>query len=144
MSLVNIVSRIRPIPILPQPPSLVDLRQAVIDTYKLHIKWTVRHEAAPKRVRTLPTCVNDAETRDSRLRSSWVFMLDDGIHVMVSDVDDHIKLRRLDTGQVVWKSYLDISSICCLDYTLYEGDIIVIYNVYSDEYVCLSNSTYFY
>jgi len=95
-------------------------------------------------VRTLPTCVNDPETRDSRLRSSWVFMLDDGIHVMVSDVDDHITLRRLDTGQVVWEFYLDIASICCLDYTLYEGDIVVIYNVYSDEYVCLSNRAYFY
>ena len=63
-----------------------------------------------------------------------MLMLDDGIHVMVSDVDDHVQLRRLDTGEVVWKSHLDITSICCHDYILYEGDITVIY-VYCNVYV---------
>jgi hypothetical protein len=142
VSLIDTISKIRPTPILSQQPSLIELRQAVIGTYRLHIKWTIKSEATPERVRILPACVNNPGTGASRSRASWVLMLDDGIHVIIFDLDDHIKLRRLDTGEVVWESYLDIASIHSLDYTLFEGDIIIILNVYCDEYVCLSHSAY--
>jgi len=53
-------------------------------------------------------------------------MLNDGVHVVHSDVDSGVKLRPLDTGDVVWESHLKSRA---LDYAFYEDDIIFIFDL---------------
>lgn len=48
---------------------------------------------------------------------------------MNSDVDEWVKLRRLDTGEVVWQPHLKAGALGCLDYALYKGYIIIIFDV---------------
>ena len=62
-------------------------------------------------------------------------MLDDGTHVMHSDIDERVKLRRLDTGEIVWESHLNAGGLGCLDYAFYRDDIILIFDVRVHQYV---------
>ena len=62
-------------------------------------------------------------------------MLADGVHVVYSDIDGRFKLRRIDTGEVVWEFHLKSGSLGGLDYTFYEEDIILMFGVPGGEYV---------
>ena len=130
ISLLDTVKELRPTPALPDTPSIQELREAVIVTYKLHIKWDIKRNATPSRSYRLDARLESpAENEAFRELFSWTVMLDDGKHVMNSDVDERVKLRRLDTGEVVWQSHLKAGALGCLDYALYEGDIILIFDV---------------
>jgi hypothetical protein len=132
--LLDRISMLRPVPVVPVQPSLADIRQAVIRSYKLHLKWTIRHDSTPTRVYTLPsrrTLPVDQEIEGSR--SSWTLAIDDGLHVLQYDSDRTVNLRLLTTGEIVWQWFLDTSWIICLDYTLHQGDIILILHILVDE-----------
>jgi hypothetical protein len=130
ISLLDTLKELRPTPELPETPSLHDLRGAVIVTYKLHIKWDIKRRANPSRSYKLDARLESlAPDETFRELLSWTVMLDDGKHVMNSDVDEMVKLRRLDTGEVVWQWHLKAGALGCLDYALYKGDIILIFDV---------------
>ena len=136
ISLLDTLKELRPAPALPVPPSLQDLREAVVITYKLYIKWDIRRNTNPSRSYKLDARLEfPAEDTEFRELLSWTVMLDDGKHVMNSDVDERVKLRRLDTGEVVWQSRLKAGALGCLDYALYKGDIILIFDVPVDRCV---------
>jgi len=136
ISLLDTLKELRPIPALPDTPSIQELREAVIVTYKLHIKWDIKRNANPSRSYKLDAHLESpAEDGNFRELLSWTVMLDDGKHVMNSDVDERVKLRRLDTGEVVWQSHLKAGALGCLDYALYKGDIILIFDVPVDRCV---------
>jgi hypothetical protein len=130
--LLNSVSMLRPVPVVPEQPSLADVRQAVIRSYKLHIKWTIRHDATPSRVYTIgPRRTLATENETVAIRT---LVIDDGLHVLQYDSDMNVKLRLVTTGEVVWQWFVNESAMRCLDYTLYQGDIIMIFHVVVDEY----------
>jgi len=58
-----------------------------------------------------------------------MLVLNDGVHAMHSDIDDRVKLRRVDTGEVVWESHLKSGALGCLEYGFYEEDLILILDV---------------
>lgn len=133
---MDTLKELRPVPALPVTPSLQDLREAVVITYKLYIKWDIRRNTNPSRSYKLGAHLESpAEDKEFRELLSWTVMLDDGKHVMNSDVDERVKLRRLDTGEVVWQSRLKAGALGCLDYALYKGDIILIFDVPVDRCV---------
>ena len=130
ISLLDTLKELRPIPALPDTPSLEELREAVVVTHKLYIKWDIRRNANPSRSYKLNACLASlAGGENLRDLHSWTVVLDNGKHVMNFDVDGRVKLRRLDTGQVVWKSHLKAGAFGCPDYALYKGDIILIFDV---------------
>jgi hypothetical protein len=125
---------LRPVPVVPEQPSLANVRQAVIRAYKLHLKWTIRHDATPSRIYTIgPGRVFAVENEISAPHSSWTLAIDDGLHVLQYYSDMNVKLWLLTTGEVVWQWFLDTSWIICLDYTLHQGDIILIFHIVVDE-----------
>lgn len=130
ISLLDTVKELRPIPALPGTPSIQELREAVIVTYKLHIKWDIERNANPSRSYKLDARL-ESPAEDAYIGEllSWTVVLDDGKHVMNSDVDERVKLRRLDTGEVVWQSHLKAGALGCLDSALYKEDIILIFDV---------------
>ena len=130
ISLLDTLKELRPIPALPDTPSIQELREAVIVTHKLHIKWNIKRNANPSRCYRLdPRLESPADGESFRELLSWTVVLDDGKHVMNSHIDGRVKLRRLDTGEVVWQFRLEAGALGCLDYALYKGDIILIFDV---------------
>lgn len=129
ISLLSILKELRPIPPLPDTPSLQDLRRTVIVTHKLYIKWDIGRKASPSGSYKLGFR-GEFPPREEPFREllSWTVILDDGKHVMNSDVDERVKLRRIDTGDVVWQSHLEAGALGCLDYALYKEDIILIFD----------------
>ena len=101
-----------------------DVRQAVITAHKFHIKWTVRRDATPARSYILP----GKGTLDDIDKESQTLLIDDGIHVVHLDTDYTLKLRRIDTGEVVWrlpsKRREELRGFSC---TTHEGDIILMF-----------------
>jgi len=115
------------------PQSTLDgVRQAVMTAHKLHIKWSVRRDATPARSYALAPRLAAGAFKDLL---SWTLVLNDGVHVMHSDIDDRVKLRRVDTGEVVWESHLKSGALGCLDYGFYEEDVILIFDVPDNKYV---------
>lgn len=60
--------------------------------------------------RTLPPLDVDAPLHLDEFhgsRTSWVILLDDGDHLLMTDRDSTIKLRRVDTGELVKSIPLD-------------------------------------
>jgi hypothetical protein len=94
--------------------------------HKLHVKWSVRLDATPARLYELAPRLSTQDI-DFENVSSWTLMLNDGVHVMHSDVDQRVKLRHLDTGEVVWESPLRSQSLCHPGYEFYGEDIIFIF-----------------
>ena len=112
--------------------ALDDVRQAVVIAHKLHIKWSVRLDATPARSYALAPSLAAGGFNDLL---SWTLVLNDGVHVMHSDIDERVKLRRIDTGEIVWESHLKSGALGCLDYGFYEDDVILIFDVPDSEYV---------
>lgn len=131
--LIMSISMLRPVPILPEQPSLADVRRAVIQSYKLHLKWTIRHDATPTRVYTLAPCRNPTSRERLPSPSSWTLAIDDGLHVLQADSDSSVRLRLLTTGEVVWQWFLQTDRIVCLDYALHQGDILLILHLLVNE-----------
>lgn len=128
--LLHALKSIRPVPRLAGQSTLDDVRQAVITAHKLHLKWSVRQSATPARSYALPPrlTASDEESNDF---SPWTLLLNDGVHVLHSDIDNGVKLRRLDTGEIVWEFHSKSRGLGppgCLDYTLYEEDINIIFD----------------
>lgn len=132
--LFEVLKFIRPVPRLMQESTLDDVRQAVVTAHKLYIKWTVRLDATPARSYALAPRLAAKEGWFGDLLS-WTLVLNDGVHVMHSDIDDRVKLRRVDTGEIVWESHLKSGALGCLDYGFYEDDVILIFDVPESEYV---------
>ena len=101
-----------------------NVRQAVITAHKLHIKWTVRQDATPVSSYILPG-KGDLYDID---KQSQTLLIDDGIHVVHFDTDYTLKLRRIDTGEVVWQLRSErgeaLRGFSC---TTYEGDTILMF-----------------
>ena len=101
-----------------------DVRQAVITAHKPHIKWTVRRDATPHSSYILPC---EASVGDIG-KQSQALLIDDGIHVVHFDREDTLKLRRIDTGEVVWQlPSKHVESLRGLSCTTHEGDIILMF-----------------
>ena len=108
-----------------------DVRQAVITVHKLHIKWTIRRDARP-----VSWCILPGEARLGDIgKRSQTLLIDDGIHVVHFDREDKLKLRRIDTGEVVWqlpsKHDERLRGLSC---TTHEGDIILMFQRTIDSY----------
>lgn len=131
---MEVLKFIRPVPRLVKGSALVDVRQAVVIAHKLHIKWSVRLDATPARSYPLAPSLA-AEAGGFKNLLSWTLVLNDGVHVMHSDIDDRVKLRRVDTGEVVWESHLKSGALGCLDYGFYKDDVILIFDVPDSKYV---------
>ena len=132
--LLNSLKSVRPIPRLKGQSTLDDVRRAVVTAQKLHIKWSVRHDATQTRSYALAPRLA-AETGEPRARRSRTLLLDDGVHVVHADIDNWLKLRRLDTGEVVWEFHLGPHALRGLDCTFHEGDIILAFDVPGNGYV---------
>ncbi len=132
--LLEVLKFIRPVPRLVKGSTLDDVRQAVVIAHKLHIKWSVKLDATPARSYALAPRLA-AQGGGFKDLPSWTLVLDDGVHVMHSDIDDRVKLRRVDTGEVVWESHLKSGALGCLDYGFYEDDVILIFDVPDSKYV---------
>lgn len=130
--LLEVLKNIRPVPRIGPRSTLDDVRQAVVTAHKLHIKWSVRQDATPARCYALEPSVVAGAYNDLL---SWTLVLSDGVHVMNSDIDDRVKLRRVDTGEVVWESHLKSGALGCLDYGFYEEEVILIFDVPDSKYV---------
>ena len=122
--LLDNLKSIRPIPRLAASSTMDDVRQAVITAHRLHVKWTVRRDATPARSYILP----GKGTLDDIDKESQALLIDDGIHVVHLDADYTLKLRRIDTGEVVWrlpsKRREELRGLSC---ATHEGDIILMF-----------------
>ena len=67
-------------------------------------------------------------------------MVDHGIHVVHSDINDRVKLSRLDTGENVREFHLKSGGLGALNHTFYEKDIILFFELPGNEYVDLFES----
>jgi len=132
--LLDVPKSIRPVPRLAGRCTLDDVRQAVMTAHKLYIKWSVQLDATPARSYVIAPCLaaNDGESGNLL---SWTLMLNDGVHVMHSDIYNKVKLRRIDTGEVVWGFHLKSGALGRLDYAFYEEDIILIFDLPANKYV---------
>ena len=131
MLLLNNLKYIRPIPRLAASSTVDDVRWAVITAHELHIKWNVRRDVTPVSMYILP---GNGTLEDTGKRSQTL-LIDDGIHVVHLDTDYTLKLRRIDTGEVVWwlrskrrEKLRGFSS------TTHEGDIIIMFQKTTKSY----------
>ena len=111
-----------------------DVCQAVVTAHKLHIGWSVRLDATLSRSCALAPRLAAKDGVFGDLLS-WVLVLNDGVHVIHSDMDNRVQLRRVDTGEIVWESHLKSGALGCLDYGFYEDDVILIFDVPESKYV---------
>ena len=106
-----------------------DVRQAVITAHKLHIKWTVRRGATPVSWYTFPGRFGEIGEQSQTL------LIDDGIHVVHFDTDYTLKLRRIDTGQIVWQlRSTPLEELGGFGCTTHEGVIILIFQRTTKSY----------
>lgn len=95
--------------------------------HKLHIKWTIRRDATSARSHTLAPR-SAGKHRAFGYRSSRTLLIDDGVHFVHIDMDFTLKLRRIDTGEIVWELHSKYGELSGLDCTIHGSDIILLFH----------------
>ena len=102
--------------------------------HKLHIKWTIRRDATSARSYT--RAPHSAGKHIAfEYRSSRTLLIDDGVHFVHIDIDFMLKLRRIDTGEIVWELHSKDGELNGLDCTIHESDIILLFHYRVKGYV---------
>ena len=110
-----------------------ELRDAVVVAWKLHVKWTLRRDASITSWFTVgPGAPLNPQGDLYRELLGFTLFMADGKHLMVQVLEEEaIKLYDYTRNVVVWDSHW-LSQLGCLDCTVYEGRLLLIFEVTGD------------
>jgi hypothetical protein len=132
--LAHRVILLRPVPLVSiETAGKNELRDAVVVAWKLHVKWTLRRDASITRWFTVGPGAPLVPRHDLyRELLGFTLFMPDRKHLMAQvQGEEAIKLYDYANNEVVWDSHW-LSQLGCLDCTVYEGRLVLIFEIAGD------------